>query len=148
MYSGWPGMTASYVLLSDTARMPVKSHVGEDAGFDLFVSRETIIPPHEFMDVHLDIAIALPTGFFARIVGRSSTVRIWKLQIQEGVIDAGYRGKLFVGTWNLRNEHVTVPIGTRLAQIIPQKIEELHWASTDELPPSSRGVSGFGSTGT
>jgi dUTP pyrophosphatase len=134
--------------LKPGARAPYKKHMG-DAGWDLFVSRECIIQPGETMDVHTDIKIDMPPYLFARIVGRSSTLRKHKLIVNEGIIDNGYTGELFVCIHNIGKKPFKVEKGMRLAQVIFHTIEDVRWSEVDEInpKPGSRGDNGFGSTG-
>lgn len=138
--------TVEIVFLDKRAKAPTKQYSG-DAGYDLYVSQTVVLEPQSFADVHTGIAIKLPEGYFARITGRSSTVRTKKLQCQEGIIDNGYTGELFIGVWNLNGHRVTVNEGERIAQLIPQLIVPMYWMQVKELPPSDRGRHGFGSTG-
>lgn len=128
------------------ARMPNKAH-GSDAGYDLYISREATIPIQGMTDLHTDIAIAIPHGFFGRITGRSSTLRKRGLLVNEGIIDNGYRGELFVAVFNLSGQEVTLKAGERVAQLLIHRVELMDWVEMADLPPSERGEAGFGSTG-
>jgi len=134
--------------LDANTRAPYKKHIG-DAGWDLFVSRDCDIPAGATVDVHTDIRIEMPPYMFARIVGRSSTLRKHGLLVNEGIIDNGYTGELFVGIHNLTDKKFHVKKGMRLAQIIFHPIEDVRWSEVDEIKPKvgSRGNAGFGSTG-
>ena len=44
-------------------------------------------------------------------------------------------------------EPFTVRRGDRIAQLVLQKVEQADFIEVEELPPSSRGAGGFGSTG-
>ena len=134
--------------LGEHARRPYRKHDG-DAGWDLFVSRPCDIPPGETMDVHTDVRINLPLNLFARITGRSSSLRKHGLLVNEGIIDNGYTGELFVCVHNLGEETFHVERGMRLAQVLFHQIEDVRWSEVDEIGPSSdgRGDAGFGSTG-
>lgn len=133
--------------------LPTRAHSG-DAGFDLYVSEERVVPAGEFVDVPCGVSIALPDDLWARITGRSSTLRRRGLLVAEGVIDAGYRGPLYAGVWNLTEESVTLPAGDRVAQIVihpniapmlrPILIGQQEF---EAIPHDGRGTSGFGSTG-
>jgi len=46
------------------------------------------------------------------------------------------------------HESVKIARGDRIAQLVIAEVPELRPAWVDELPPSSRGEGGFGSTGT
>ncbi len=128
-------------------QVPTKAYLG-DAGWDLYVSRDVVVPAYSFVDVHTDIAIAMPEGVWGRITGRSSTLRKYRLLVNEGIIDNGYRGELFIGVFNLTNHDRFIPVGTRIAQILFHRlIEDLQWGLTKVLPPSQRQDKGFGSSG-
>lgn len=134
--------------LGEGAKAPFKKHIG-DAGWDLFVSRDCVIPPGETIDVHTDIKIDMPPYLYARIVGRSSTLRKHMLMVNEGIIDNGYTGELFVCIHNLGDEPFYVRKGMRLAQVLFHTIEDVRWSEVEEVAPTpgKRGNNGFGSTG-
>ena len=64
-----------------------------------------------------------------------------------GLIDAGYRGELRVSLYNSGDEAFMVAVGERIAQIVIQRVEEPDFIAADELPDTSRGQGGFGSSG-
>ena len=134
--------------LGDGAKVPFKKHSG-DAGWDLFVSRGCVIKPGETVDVHTDIKIDMPPYLYARIVGRSSTLRKHRLMVNEGIIDNGYTGELFVCVHNIGDKPFTVEKGMRLAQVIFHSIEDVRWSEVKKVRevPGKRGENGFGSTG-
>lgn len=138
--------TIFFKLLSPEAVQPSQVHEG-DAGFDLVVSRPATIFSHAWADVHTDVAIQLPNHLWAEITGRSSTLRNRGVQVQNGVIDAGYRGELFVACYNFNEKPVHLQPGDRIAQLIPHPLFELRWIEREQLDDSSRGGNGFGSTG-
>jgi dUTP pyrophosphatase len=65
-----------------------------------------------------------------------------------GLIDAGYRGEVQVVLVNLGEEPFAVVRGDRIAQLVVVPVVAQEFTVVDELPVSSRGVGGFGSTGT
>lgn len=134
-------------------QLPTRSNDG-DAGFDLYTSEDTTIPPGQFVDVPCDLRVALPRSIFARITGRSSTLRKRGLLVAEGIIDTGYRGPLYAGVRNLEDVPKTVLKGERIAQFIPQDNAAMgHFAMSvdsdffERIPGDGRGEAGFGSTG-
>lgn len=143
-------MGAKYVdyKLGEGARRPYKCHHG-DAGWDLYASRPCVVQPDETADVHTDVYISMPPRLYARITGRSSSLRKHQLLVNEGIIDNGYRGELFVCVHNLGNEPMEIRPGMRLAQVLFHVIEDVRWSEVEELPssPDGRGNAGFGSTG-
>lgn len=91
----------------------------------------------------------MPVNLYARITGRSSSLRNLGLLVNEGIIDNGYTGELFICVHNMGDEVFHVDWGMRLAQILFYQIEDIRWSEVDEIGPSSdgRGDAGFGSTG-
>lgn len=130
-----------------TGCRPERSYPG-DAGDDLYVSENVVVPPLSSFDVPTDISVKLPDGFFGRIIGRSSTMRRHGLVVLEGVIDNGFTGSLFVCVFNPKSEPVVITAGQRLAQFILHPIVETRYQEVQELPKTERGDSGFGSSGT
>jgi len=126
--------------------LPRQAYPG-DAGMDLHVYGEHTLGPGESRDLPSGIAAEFPPGFYGRITGRSSTLRRRGLFVNEGIIDAGYRGELMSYITNRNAVAVVVEDGSRLAQVILQPVigAESLWA--DELSTALRGTAGFGSTG-
>lgn len=143
-------MPARYVSfeLGEGAKAPLRAHHG-DAGWDLYVSRDCDIAPGATADVHTDIKIKMPPYLFARIVGRSSSLRKHHLLVNEGIIDNGYTGELFVCVHNLGGTVFHVKQGMRLAQVIFHPIEDVRWSQVNKIQatPGQRGEKGFGSSG-
>lgn len=134
--------------LDEGAKRPFRKHSG-DAGWDLYTSEPADIPPGETVDIHTGVHIDMPNWLYARITGRSSTLRKHHLLVSEGIIDNGYTGELFVGVHNLGKETFYVEPGMRLAQVIFGVIEDVRWSEVEEVKPApgKRGGDGFGSTG-
>lgn len=134
--------------LGEGAKAPYKKHTG-DAGWDLFVSRPCTINPGETADVHTDIKINMPPYLYARITGRSSSLRKYGLLVNEGIIDNGYTGEMFVCVHNVGTKPVEIEKGMRLAQVLFHPIEDVRWSQVSEIKPvpGKRGNNGFGSTG-
>ena len=144
-------MSVRYVnfqLCSEDAKVPYKKHTG-DAGWDLYVSRDCDIPAGETIDIHSDIKIDMPPYLYARITGRSSTLRKHKLLVNEAIIDNGYTGELFICVHNMGNKTFHAKKGMRLAQVLFHTIEDVRWSEVKEIQPKNggRGDAGFGSTG-
>lgn len=118
-----------------------------DAGMDLAVLGVHSLQPGERRDLPTGVAIQLPVGFYARLVGRSSTLRKRGLFVFEGIIDQGYRGPLFVFVENKTDAVVEVADGSRIAQIIVQPIFQPRLEQVQQLDDSERGSKGFGSSG-
>jgi dUTP pyrophosphatase len=126
--------------------IPTKAHTS-DAGWDLYTSRNQLIEPGSKRDVHTDICIAMPDGWFAMIQGRSSTANKWGLIVLQGIVDAGYRGEMFIQVFNPLPDPVEIYHGVRLAQLIFLPVPSVEWNLVDHLPDSPRGPRGFGHSG-
>lgn len=118
-----------------------------DAGMDLGVQGNHRILPGERVDLPTGVAVELPEGYYARLVGRSSTLRKRGLLVFEGIIDQGYRGPLFVYVTNMTTTAVEVMDGSRIAQLIVTPIVQPTLHQVESLSTSERGANGFGSSG-
>lgn len=143
-----------------------------DVGYDLPCTEDMIIQPGQRRTISTGIYLEMPDHLWATIEGRSSAskweyealkaVDSWeasnvhnidgeadvpKFMVITGIIDTGYRGELKAVVINVGPVPVTVKAGERYAQVIfhfrcTPPIEEV-----DELAPSERGSTGFGSSG-
>lgn len=128
------------------AKAPEYIHEG-DAGLNLF-SRETKdIAPGERVMLSTGIAFEIPDGYVGLVWDRSGLSNKQGLKLLGGVIDAGYRGEVFVGLVNLGRELYTVKAGDKVAQMLIQPIMRCQLEEVDILSDTVRGVDGFGSTG-
>lgn len=125
---------------------PTKAY-HDDAGFDLYVRGVHSIPSGGWADVEVGTKLALPSGYWGLILGRSSAFYRLGLQIQPAVIDAGWRGGLEIAVFNGTDKDICVEDKDRIAQFVPLPAPRFHIESTEELPPGSRGERGFGSSG-
>lgn len=127
---------------------PSHSHPG-DGGTDLFARADTLLEPGERRLVPTGIAVAIPEGYAGLVVPRSGLATRHGISAvnSPGLVDSGYRGELSVILINHGQEPVKLQRGDRIAQlmIVPVAVQE--FVVVDELPPSSRGDGGFGSTG-
>ena len=122
-------------------------HSGEDAGFDLYVSRDTVIPKGQIADVPTGVYLDPEDRIWFHIFGRSSTFKKRGLIISIAIIDRGYRGELFAIAHNITDKEVKVFAGERICQIVPHRLIPCRFKRKILLATSKRGDSGFGSTG-
>jgi dUTP pyrophosphatase len=133
--------------VDDRAQPPYRAYPG-DAGWDLATIEQVYVSPLSYADVRTGLAVAMPDGYYMRLVGRSSTFRKRGLLVVEGIIDAGFRGELFVCVYNPHPvDGVQVEAGERLMQGIVQPFYQPEWRKAKALPSSARGHAGFGSSG-
>jgi dUTP pyrophosphatase len=129
--------------------VPRYAHPG-DAGMDLVSRVEVVLGPGERVVVGTGIALAIPDGFVGLVHPRSGMAVRRGLTVVNapGTIDAGYRGEIQVPLLNTdRNEPVHIHRGDRIAQLLFQRVARATLVEVDDLPGSSRGSDGFGSTG-
>jgi dUTP pyrophosphatase len=100
--------------------------------------------------VRTGLALAIPSGYEAQVRPRSGLALKHGLTLPNtpATIDADYRGELMIAMINLGSEPVTIVRGTRIAQLVFQRVEQVRLVAVEALPPSGRGAGGFGSTGT
>jgi dUTP pyrophosphatase len=119
------------------------------AGYDLASADEGTLEPMERKLFRTGLCIAVPTGYECQLRPRSG------LAFRHGVtlpntpatIDSDYRGELAVALVNLGREAFQVTRGMRIAQMVVARVEQVAFRPVEELPPTSRGDGGFGSTG-
>ncbi len=132
--------------LHDKARLPAFAHAS-DAGMDLCASETITILPGERAQIPTGIAFAIPEGFVGLIWDKSGISQKNGLKSLGGVIDAGYRGEVFVGLYNTSDTAHAFNVGDKVAQILIQKIEQPEIIEVTELGQTERGEGAFGSTG-
>ena len=135
--------------LRDDARLPTRAYPG-DAGLDLVACERHELAPGERALVGTGIAVAIPEGHAGLVSPRSGLAAEHGITIVNtpGLVDAGYRGELRVILHNTdTQEPFVVEPGMRIAQLVLVAVPEAELSEVDELPPSERGESGFGSSG-
>lgn len=122
------------------------------AGMDLSAKLDSpiIIAPGQRQLIPTGISIALQKGFEAQIRPRSGNALKYGITVlnSPGTIDSDYRGEIKILLINHGSETFTVESGMRIAQLVVAKYEQISWnLVTDLNDNTSRGESGFGSTG-
>ena len=130
------------------------SDLVREAVFNALHSRSAVVGavvlgPGERTLIPTGFAIALPPGFEAQVRPRSGLALKHGITLPNapGTIDADYRGEVGVILANRGTEDFTVTRGMRIAQMVVAAVSSVRWREVDDLAPSSRGDSGFGSTG-
>ena len=128
--------------------LPSRQTAGS-AGYDLASAEEAELQPLERRLFATGFAIAVPEGWECQLRPRSG------LALRHGVtlpntpatIDSDYRGELKVALVNLGPEPYRVERGMRIAQMVFARVEAPALVPVAQLPPTTRGAGGFGSTG-
>ena len=134
--------------LRPDAVLPERAYSG-DAGLDLAACEHAVLAPGERATIGTGLAAAIPEGHAGFVQPRSGLAARHGITIVNtpGLVDSGYRGELRVVLLNTDPaESFTVEPGMRIAQLVVLRIPELTLLEVEELPPSERGVRGFGSS--
>ena len=131
---------------SEDAIVPTRAN-DTDAGWDLYVPHDFLLPHETRALVPTDISMAIPTGYVGLIWDRSGVAVKKGVHRFAGVIDSGYRGEVKVCLWNSSEWDVHFRKGERIAQILFQAIPECDLIEVEELDTTERGEGGFGSSG-
>lgn len=93
------------------------------------------------------IKVSCDSQHYIRVAPRSGLCLNHSLHVGAGVIDSSYRGEIKVILFNLSGVDVEITKGTKIAQLIVEKINNLPSKEVDSLVETERGENGFGSTG-
>jgi len=131
--------------LSPDAVLPTVAHPGEDIGYDLYSAEDITLPARGAAGVHTGIAIEFVPAAGGIVKTRSGMAKK-RLMCNAGVIDAGYRGEVIVLMENLGDQSYSIRKGDKIAQLLEDPILAGEVVE-DELTEATRGVKGFGSSG-
>ncbi|TIB02372.1 hypothetical protein E3P94_01160 [Wallemia ichthyophaga] len=132
--------------LCPQAQLPARGSA-DAAGYDLFSVEKKVIGAGDKALIDLGISISVPAGTYGRVAPRSGLAAKHHIHTGAGVIDADYRGRVFVLLFNLSQKDFEINQGDRVAQLILEKIETFPVEEVEELSETVRGAGGFGSTG-
>jgi len=123
----------------------------QSAGLDLAaaIEEDLVLKAGEVQIIPTGIALGLPGGTEAQIRPRSGLAAKNGITVLNtpGTIDADYRGELKVILINHGQIDFTITRGMRIAQMVIAKYEHVILEEANSLDETTRGASGFGSTG-
>lgn len=131
--------------LQEEARLPTRAFP-TDAGADLYSLTTGTVESGDGMLFSTGISANIPDGYYIHIHNRSSMGKKGFVLIG-GVIDASYKGELFVFLRNVSKRPLTVNKFDRIAQMIVHKIELPESVWVDDIGTSDRGDGAYGSSG-
>jgi dUTP pyrophosphatase len=141
--------------LPHAADLPLPAYQSEfAAGLDLMAAvpadAPVVLAPGERAMIPTGIAIALPAGSEGQLRPRSGLAVRHGVTVlnSPGTIDPDYRGEVHVLLVNLGKEPFRVERGARVAQLVIAQAMQPIVRESAELDETTRGVAGFGSTGT
>ena len=131
--------------------LPAYQTIGS-AGMDLAAANfEPIeIAPGARALIPTGFRFAIPAGYEAQIRPRSGLALHAGVTVLNapGTIDSDYRGEVSVVLINHGDAPFEVKRGERIAQMVLAQVPRADLVEVNELPPTPRGVGGYGSTGT
>ena len=146
-------MTKVSIIKLDHAKdLPLPHYAtAQSAGMDLAaaIDKDVVIKAGEVQIIPTGIALGLPGGTEAQIRPRSGLAAKNSITVLNtpGTIDADYRGEVKVILINHGQSDFTITRGMRIAQMVIAKYEHVILEEANSLDETTRGASGFGSTG-
>lgn len=122
---------------------------GADLCAALAEGEHLILAPGKRAMVPCGFAMALPPGYEAQVRPRSGLAARHGVTVlnSPGTIDADYRGEVKVILINLGEDDFVITRGERIAQMVVAPVTLPAFEMVEELDETTRGSSGFGSTG-
>lgn len=142
------GVHLEVLLVAEPGFEPSYAKPG-DAGADLRSTQDLVLGAGQRALVSTGVKIAMPDGYVGLVHPRSGLAVKHGITVlnSPGTIDAGYRGEIMVPLLNTSDQDFEIAKGDRIAQLLFQKIEIARFVQVATLPDSSRGETGFGSSG-
>lgn len=134
------------MLVHPLARTPSRG-TPDSAGLDLTAVEGGVVPVGGSLLVPTGVKMAIRSGLYGRVAARSGLAIKHGIQVGAGVIDADYRGEVCVQLWNLGSAPFEFQAGTRIAQLVIERISTAPVEVVSSLDDTVRGDAGFGSTG-
>ena len=147
--AGQPTGELRFVKLDVQATLPTRAH-DNDAGLDLHAAESARLAPGARVSVGTGLAVQIPDGLGGLVLPRSGLALKHGVTLvnSPGLIDPGYRGEMRVLLLNTDPTlEFEVSPGDRIAQLILVPVAHATPLQADALDDSTRGVGGFGSTG-
>lgn len=142
-------MMLCYKKTLPNARVPQQASA-DAACFDLFAAHGAIIHPGEANTIDTGLAFDIPIGHAMMVYSRSGHGFKYGVRLGNcvGVIDADYRGSVYIRLHNDSPYEFRVEAGDRIAQaMVIQVPYSYEFYETDNLSETLRGAGGMGSTG-
>ena len=131
---------------TSTGKQPYKAYV-DSAGFDLYADETILVLPRNRSLISIGLSMQIPLGYCGKIYSRSGLANKHAIFAFNGIIDPGFSGVVKVLLFNLSDEEYLVQKGTRIAQMIFVKTENVVFEFDILDLKSDRNNKGFGSSG-
>ena len=131
---------------TSTGKQPYKAYV-DSAGFDLYADETILVLPRNRTLASIGLSMQIPLGYCGKIYSRSGLANKHAIFAFNGIIDPGFSGVVKVLLFNFSDEEYLVQKGTRIAQMIFVKTENVIFKFDILDLKSDRNNKGFGSSG-
>lgn len=131
---------------TSTGKQPYKAYV-DSAGFDLYANETILVLTRNRSLISIGLSMQIPLGYCGKIYSRSGLANEHGIVAFNGIIDPGFSGVVKVLLFNLSDEEYLVQKGTRIAQMIFVKTENVVFEFDILDLKSDRNNKGFGSSG-
>lgn len=134
-----------------------------DTGADLYTCEDLILLPKEKGIAKTGLIFDLPLGWGFQVRNKSGNtvkgvpVKVIRgsevleiradITVYLGTVDQGYRNEVGIMVKNEEDFPVIIPKGTKLAQMVLEKVQQCTFIEVEEVTSTERGLGGFGSTG-
>ena len=134
------------------ADLPLPRYMtAQAAGMDICagVEADLVLNPGQIALVPTGFAMALPKGVEAQVRPRSGLAVKFGIGIinSPGTIDADYRGEIKIALINFSSSPYTIQRGDRIAQLVINRVMQVHPKLVSQLDHTARNRNGFGHTG-
>jgi len=116
------------------------------AGYDIFSNDDVIVEKGKRKLISTGISVEIPRHYYLRVAPRSG-MSVKGIDVGAGVIDSSYRGEIKVLLINNSGGDYFILKGHKIAQLILERCSNANIEFVESLDETSRGESGFGSTG-
>ena len=132
--------------------LPLPQYMSEfSSGMDICadVDDEVVLAPGEIKLISAGFYMSLPAGYEAQIRPRSGLALKHGISLvnSPGTIDSDYRGLVSLILINLGKVPFTIKRGSRIAQMVIQKVVKAQTELVGELDETVRSSGGFGHSG-
>ncbi len=145
------------IAIDEGAYMPVRAHA-TDAGADIMTPHDVVVPVRGSATVRTGVHIELPPNTAGMLKSKSGlnvnhniisggVIEADRDVLSDGVIDAGYSGEIVVKLYNLGDEPVRLPAGSKITKLVIIPVALPTFVLVDGVEAGERGDAGFGSTG-
>jgi dUTP pyrophosphatase len=131
--------------VDNESTVPKRATTGS-ACYDITAASTVILRPGKTTPVDLRLRVEIPDGYFLVLSSRSG-LALKGITTQAGIIDSDYRGPVRALLRNESQEKFTVKKGQRITQAFLLPVINIDWTQKEDLDETTRGASGFGSTG-